>query len=182
MKSIHDSIMITMLLNKKERKKDDEIEQEGHEHAHTQIERKWQTYDWTMMNMPSVTHFHIRLEQRFKCCYKWTVFSPSPKFLCFPFLREHKRLTEHEAKEHHLKLAFLLCSVPHVRIRSNKKANIWGRRSSKQAGSEWRCPCVRLGQPIYTLPFLLPCVSTFTFLSTHLSSALPSPLLVSGRV
>lgn len=49
-----------------------------------------------------------------------------------------------------------------------------GRWSSKQAGSERRCPHVRLGQPIYTLPFLSPCLSTFTcFLSTFHSSALP---------
>lgn len=46
MESVHDSIMATMFVTEKKKRLDDEIEQEGHEHTHTYIERKWQTDDY----------------------------------------------------------------------------------------------------------------------------------------
>ena len=68
--------------------------------------------------------------------------------------REYKWPAENEAKEQHLNSQLFFCSAPCVTIGSNEKANIWGRWSSKQAGSERRCPRVHIGQPIYTLSFL----------------------------
>lgn len=44
MKSVHDSIMATMLLKiKKKKRLDDEFEQEGHKHTHTYIKKKVMT-------------------------------------------------------------------------------------------------------------------------------------------
>lgn len=49
------------LLGKK--RLDNEIEEEGHKHTHTQKENDQQR----IMNTPSMTQSHIRLEQCFEC-------------------------------------------------------------------------------------------------------------------
>lgn len=121
-----------------------------------------------------MTRIHFRLEQRFEC-YKWNLFSSvhlrrhesKVSVLSSLSLQEYKWLSEYES-------TVLLCYVPLVTIWSNEKAYIWRHWSSKQAGSERKCPHVHLGQPIYTLYFLPPCLSTFTCFLSSFSAPLQS--------
>lgn len=96
--------------------------------------------------------------------------SPSPKFLCFLV---SSRIWTTNREWSSISIVSLFCSACYNLIQW--KGEHLGRWSSKQAGSERRCPHVQLGQTKkHSLFSFLPCLSTLTcFLSTFHSLALP---------
>lgn len=148
---------------------------EGHKHTQR---KEWQR--WLMMNMPSMTHFHIRLEQRFKCCYEWILFSSVHlrSFCAFMTFREHKWLNRvFKQKKSIMSSQFHPVLFPMWQSDPIKRQT-FGTVEAPNRPAEWRCPWVQLGQPIHTIHS--PCVSTFTWFLFPSSAPLRS--LVSGRV
>ena len=113
-----------------------------------------------------MTQLHIRLEHCFEC-FKWIMFSSVhlQSFCAFLSRREYERLTENEAASQFSQSVLLACYN-----RIQWKGEHLGRWSSKQAGSERRCPHVQLGlTKKHSLFSFLPCPLHFYLLPLYFS-------------
>ena len=117
MKSVHDSIMATMLLKIKKRKDltMNLNKRVTNTHTHTHIHKKKKmTNRWLWILPPR--HRSV-WEQCFEC-YKWILFSSVhlhkqfQSFCAFLSRREYKWLTEDEAKEQNLRCQFYSVLLP----------------------------------------------------------------------